>query len=63
MEAAMLASAEQMPIAAPAKMARVDDTRIWRVLDHHVTAARASMDFSGVAKVGVDETSARRGPD
>ena len=63
MEVAMLTFAKQMPIAPLAKMARVHDTRIWRVLEHHVVLARASMDFSGVTKVGMDETSARRGQD
>jgi transposase len=63
MEVAMLTFAKQMPIAPLAKMARVHDTRIWRVLEHHVTTTRASMDFSGVTKVGMDETSARRGQD
>ena len=63
MEVAMLTFAKQMPVAPLAKMARVHDTRIWRVLEHHVVLARASMDFSGVTKVGMDETSARRGQD
>ena len=42
-----------MPIAPLAKMAREHDTRIWRVITHHVNKARA----------GMDETSARRGQD
>lgn len=63
MEVAMLTFAAQMPVAPLAKMARCHDTRIWRVLEHHVTLARAGMDFSGVTKVGMDETSARRGQD
>jgi len=63
MEAAMLTFAAQMPIAPLAKMARVHDTRIWRVLEHHVGAAREKLDFSGVTQVGCDETSARRGQD
>lgn len=37
------------------------DTRIWRVLQHYVEAARAKADFSEVRAVGVDETSRRRG--
>jgi hypothetical protein len=44
-------------------MARVHDTRIWRVLEHHVGAAREKLDFSSVTEVGLDETSARRGQD
>lgn len=63
MEVAMLTFAAQMPVAPLAKMARCHDTRIWRVLEHHVRAARVFMDFSGVTKVGMDETSARRGQD
>lgn len=62
-EVAMLTYAKQMPIAPLARMAREHDTRIWRVIEHHVDAARAGMDFSGVSEVGMDETSARRGQD
>jgi len=63
MEAAMLTLAAQMPIAPLAKIAREHDTRIWRVLEHHVGVARAGLDLSGVTRVGMDETSARRGQD
>jgi transposase len=63
MEAAMLTFAKQMPIAPLAAMAREHDTRVWRVVEHHVNTARAGLDFSGVTKVGMDETSARRGQD
>ena len=44
-------------------MTREHDTRIWRVVEHHVHAARDQLDCSGVRRVGVDETSARRGQD
>lgn len=63
MEVAMLTFAKQMPIAPLAAMAREHDTRVWRVVEHHVGAARAGLDFSGVTKVGCDETSARKGQD
>jgi hypothetical protein len=62
-EVAMLTYAKQMPIAPLAKMAREHDTRIWRVIEHHVNRARAGMDFSDVTDIGMDETSARRGQD
>jgi transposase len=62
-EVAMLTYAKQMPIAPLARMAREHDTRIWRVIEHHVNTARAGMDFSRVSDVGMDETSARRGQD
>jgi len=63
MEVAMLTFGKQMPIAPLARMAREHDTRIWRVIEHHVGAARARVDLSGVTRVGMDETSARRGQD
>jgi hypothetical protein len=63
MEVAMLTFAKQMPIAPLAAMAHEHDTRVWRVIEHHVGAARAGLDFSGVTQVGIDETSARRGQD
>ena len=37
------------------------DTRIWRVLEHYVDEARGRANFSEVEKVGVDETSRRKG--
>lgn len=63
MEVAMLTFAGEMPIFPLAAMAREHDTRIWRVIEHHVGVARAGLDFSGVTQVGIDETSARRGQD
>jgi transposase len=39
----------------------VTDTRLWRVLQHHVEVAQAHRDWSGVRRVLIDETSARRG--
>ena len=44
-------------------MTREHDTRIWRVVEHHVHTARDQLDCTGVRRVGVDETSARRGQD
>lgn len=44
-----------------ARLTRIHDTRIWRVLQHYVDAARAKADFSEARALGVDETSRRRG--
>jgi transposase len=62
-EALALTFAAAMPVSKVAEMTREHDTRIWRVLEHHVHAARDQQDFSGVCKVGMDETSARKGQD
>ena len=39
----------------------VSDDRIWRVLKHHVGQARSKEDHATVRRIGVDETSTRRG--
>ena len=39
------------------------DTLLWRVIDHYVPEARATVDMTDVHAVGVDETSSRRGHD
>jgi hypothetical protein len=62
-QALALTFAAAMPVAKVAAMTREHDTRIWRVLEHHVRAARDREDFSAVTKVGMDETSARTGQD
>ncbi len=35
--------------------------RIWRVVHHYVDAAVEAQDLAGVERVGIDETSSRRG--
>ena len=62
-EALLLEFAAHMPVKPIAELVGEHDTRIWRVLEHYVEAARASLDFSQVTNVGMDETSARRGQD
>jgi transposase len=60
-EAFLLALCKAMPVAAVARVVGEHDTRIWRVLHHYVDQVRAEADFSGVWRVGVDETSSKRG--
>ena len=50
-----------MPVNSIAKLFAVTDTRLWRVLDSYVAMARAKEDYSEVRRVGMDETSAKRG--
>ena len=62
-EALVLSFAAATGMAKVAAMTREHDTRIWRVVEHHARAARDRLDCSGVRRVGVDETSARKGQD
>jgi len=60
-EAHLMILLREMPVATVADLVGEHDTRLWRVLHHYVGHARAQEDFSDVQKVGVDETSSRRG--
>jgi transposase len=53
----------EMPVRALASLIAEHDTRVWRVVHHYVEAARAAQELSGVRRVGLDETSFRRGQD
>jgi transposase len=62
-EALVLSFAAAMPMAKVAQLTREHDTRIWRVVEHHVHAARDQRDCTSVTRVGMDETSAAKGQD
>jgi transposase len=62
-EALVLGFAAAMPMAKVAAMTREHDTRIWRMVEHHVNAARDQRDCTSVRRVGMDETSAAKGQD
>ena len=62
-EALVMTLVREMPVKIAAALLGEHDTRIWRVLDHYVQMARTQVDHSAVQRVGMDETSARRGHD
>jgi transposase len=62
-EALVMALARQMPVNAIAQLLQVHDTRLWRIIRRYVGSARAAEDFSGVTRLGADETRVRRGHD
>jgi transposase len=62
-EALVLTFAKAMPMSRVAASVREHDTRVWRIVEHHVHASRAREDFSGVGRVGMDETSVAKGQD
>lgn len=51
----------EMPVSSVSRHVRVTQPRIWRVFHHWVSDARKDMDLSGLRKLGIDETSSRRG--
>jgi transposase len=62
-EALLIALVSEMPVRAVADLIGEHDTRLWRVLHHYVELARAARSDEAVGKVGIDETSSRRGQD
>jgi len=50
-----------MPVAAAARLMRIDDGSLWLMLEHFVDIAMSGVDMSGVKRVGVDETSRQKG--
>jgi transposase len=62
-EALLMAMLAEMPVRAVADLVGEHDTRLWRLLHHHVEAARAKVSMAEVTRVGVDETAAKRGQD
>lgn len=62
-EALVMTMARDMPVNVMARLLSVTDTRLWRVINAYVETARAKEDFSEVKRIGVDETSVRKGHD
>jgi transposase len=62
-EALVMTMVSAMPVKAVARIVGEHDTRLWRMVHHYVDAARARIDASGVTRIAIDETAARRGHD
>ena len=60
-EAYIMLLAPSMTVKRIAELVSEHDTRLWRLLQHHVKEARDEADYSDVKQVGVDETSSKRG--
>lgn len=60
-EAFVMTLAKEMPISRIGALVGEQDTRIWRVIRTHVRRAYIKKDFSATEKIGIDETSRRKG--
>ena len=60
-EAMILELAKKMPVLQVGKLLGENDKKLWRVIHHYVDEARSKEDFSDVLKIGVDETSRKKG--
>jgi transposase len=62
-EALVMAMVREMPVATLAALVGETDMRIWRIVHHYVDRAVDAQNLEGVERVGIDETSSRRGHD
>lgn len=60
-EALIITLAREMTVSALARLIGEHDTRIWRVIQHYVSEARKKEVYHDVDKIGIDETSRKRG--
>lgn len=61
LEALAMLLCAHMPVAEAAGILAIEDTRLWRVVGHHVEEAYARESWKDVRRILIDETSARRG--
>jgi hypothetical protein len=50
-----------MPILDVANFLHEYDTKIWRVVNHHIGEKQGMTEWSKLANLGVDETSSKKG--
>lgn len=60
-EAFVMALAKAMPVSKIGELVDENDTRIWRIVRGYVERAYQRKTFETTAKIGVDETSSRKG--
>lgn len=60
-EALVMTMARDMPVNVMARLFSVTDTRLWRVINAYVEMARANENYSDVKRIGIDETSSKKG--
>lgn len=53
----------EMPVNKVSQIIKVDDNKLWRMMEYYNEAARRQADYSKVTQLGVDETSRSKGHD
>jgi len=53
----------EMPVNKVSQIIKVDDNKLWRMMEYYNEAARRQADYSKVTQLGVDETSRAKGHD
>jgi len=53
----------EMPVNKVSQIIKVDDNKLWRMMQYYTETAREREDYSSVKQIGVDETSKAKGHD
>lgn len=59
-ETLIIAMCREMPVSAVARIVRMNEDSVWRILKHYVDVARKDIDLSDLEVIGVDEFSVKR---
>jgi transposase len=60
-EALVMALVKEMPVAPLGALIGESDMRVWRIVHHYIDQAVEAQDLSAMSRMGIDETSSRRG--
>ncbi len=61
LEAFLLQLCKAMTIAEVSRLTGVEEKRVWRMIEKYVKVATSDLDLSEVSKIGIDETSMKKG--
>lgn len=61
LEAMAMLLAGHLPVSEAAQLLGVEDTRLWRAVEHHVEEAYQAESWKEVRRILIDETSSRKG--
>jgi len=62
-EALILALLQRMPVHEVGELFKISDNKLWELMHRYVEKAKSHIDFSAMQRIGIDETSARKGHD
>lgn len=60
-EQAAITLVREMPVLAAARIMKITDQRLWRIVEHYVTQAMTRLNLKRLKALGLDETAAKRG--
>ena len=60
-ESFVMTLCREMPVNKVSQIIKVDDNKLWRMMNYYTEVARKLEDYSGVSRIGIDETARTKG--